>query len=223
MEPKAKNLHQRIIEVMRTVKYVKKNVTVNAGAGGPYKAVSHDAVAAELHGAMADHGIVCGVNQQTSECVDGLTRSGTPKIRYSGWYEVQLINADDPQDRETYRVEAHAEDSGDKAPGKALSYATKMALLKAFMLETGENDEERVEPEEPICVTANQAAEIDDLINESGVDRAGFLRRCRADTVDKIRVADYLRATNYLRRTIEKNNAAANALDAREAESGRQA
>ena len=139
MSDKPRNLHQRIIAVMQQVKYVRKDVTVNAGAGGKYPGVSHDAVASILHGALADNGIVMRVTQDSSQTLEGQTKSGSPKIRYSGWYEVALINADDPQDRETYRVEAHAEDSGDKAPGKALSYAVKMILLKAFVLETGDS------------------------------------------------------------------------------------
>ena len=39
---------------------------------------------------------------------------------------------------------AHANDHGDKAPGKSLSYATKGAILKALMIETGETDEGRI-------------------------------------------------------------------------------
>lgn len=34
-------------------------------------------------------------------------------------------------------------DNADKAPGKALSYAKKYAMLKLFEIETGENDESR--------------------------------------------------------------------------------
>jgi hypothetical protein len=40
-------------------------------------------------------------------------------------------------------VSAHANDQGDKAPGKALSYAVKSAILKVLMIETGESDESR--------------------------------------------------------------------------------
>jgi hypothetical protein len=43
---------------------------------------------------------------------------------------------------------SHALDNGDKAPGKAISYATKYALLKTFLLETGEDEESRHNPSE---------------------------------------------------------------------------
>lgn len=203
MSDKPKNLHQRIIAVMQQVKYVRKDVTVNAGAGGKYPGVSHDAVAAVLHGALADNGIVMRVTQDTSATLEGQTKSGSPKIRYSGWYEVALINADDPQDRETYRVEAHAEDSGDKAPGKALSYAVKMILLKAFMLETGENDEAREAPDEPILITQEQAAKLVEMIEAAGVDKDRFLRWLRISSLSELPAAHYAAAERELSKKLE--------------------
>jgi hypothetical protein len=62
---------------------------------------------------------------------------------YSGDYIVHFVNIDDPKDTASVSINAHAADNGDKAPGKAASYATKYAMLKMFSLETGENDEQR--------------------------------------------------------------------------------
>lgn len=210
MGDKPRNLHQRIIAVMQQVKYVRKDVTVNAGAGGKYPGVSHDAVASILHGALADNGIVMRVTQDSSQTLEGQTKSGSPKIRYSGWYEVALINADDPQDRETYRVEAHAEDSGDKAPGKALSYAVKMILLKAFVLETGENDEARESPDEPILITVEQEARISELIEATGVDKAKFLAWLRVSALGEITAGRYSLAESELLKRLERAKEKAN-------------
>jgi hypothetical protein len=78
---------------------------------------------------------------------------------YTGTYEVNFVNIDDGSDRLTVTVQAHASDNGDKAPGKALSYATKSAILKALSLETGENDESREEiKEKSKTITPEQAA-----------------------------------------------------------------
>ena len=60
-------------------------------------------------------------------------------------YNIHFVNIDDPADRLTVSINAHAADNGDKAPGKCASYATKTAILKALSLETGENDESREE------------------------------------------------------------------------------
>jgi len=58
--------------------------------------------------------------------------------------EVDLINIDKPEDKISTISHGFALDPQDKAFGKAYSYAYKTALLKAFMIETGENDESRV-------------------------------------------------------------------------------
>lgn len=40
-------------------------------------------------------------------------------------------------------------DAGDKAPGKAITYASKISHLKVFGIETGVNDESREEMRNP--------------------------------------------------------------------------
>ena len=64
---------------------------------------------------------------------------------YSGTYEIHFVNIDNGEDRVISTIHSHANDNGDKAPGKAASYATKTAMLKVFSLETGENDESRAD------------------------------------------------------------------------------
>jgi len=206
-----RNLYQRIIAVMQEVGYVRKDSIVEAGGGRTYRAVTHDAVAALIRGHMIKQGIAMHVTLVASSESVGQTKSGAPKYRYSATYDVSLINADNPDDRQTWRVEAHAEDGGDKAPGKALSYAVKMVLLKAFMIETGEDDESRYQPEEPILITTDQAIEISDLIDETGADRAKFLRWCAAETVEGILARNYERAIAALRKRQQQQEGVANA------------
>ena len=216
MTEKPKNLQQRILAVMGEVGYVQKDAVVSTG-GGSYRGVTHDAVAAMLRGAMAKHGIAMHVTQSGSDTVEGQTRSGGAKIRYAGWYDVTLINADNPDDRQTARIEAHAEDGGDKAPGKALSYAVKMLLLKWFMLETGESDESRYQPDEPILITDEQAREIAELIEETGVNAGKFLHWCGVDSVANIAAKNYQRAVGALRERVQQQANAAHATDQQEA------
>ena len=138
--PPAPNLYQRIIEVRKEVSYVQKNAIID----NKYRAVSHDAVVAALRDSMNKHGVIAFPSIVTNGTVSEVTKAdGTraSQFRYAGQFSVTFINADDPKDRETVFVEGHAMDNGDKAPGKASSYAFKSALLKMFLLETGENEE----------------------------------------------------------------------------------
>lgn len=138
------NIYQKLQAVMKAVAYIKKDATVSGG--GSYKAVTHDQVTAFVRPHFVEQGIVVVPRLASGAVVDTgrKTSSGNPIIRYEGLYEVSFVNADEPSDVCVIPVSAHAEDQGDKAPGKALSYATKYAVLKALMLESGENDEGRV-------------------------------------------------------------------------------
>lgn len=137
------NIYQRINEVRKAVAYVQKSANVN----NRYKGVTHDAVTVSARDAMVKEGVVIVPSLRDSKVQDTgtTTKSGVPIIRYEALYDVQFINEDEPSEVICMVTEAHANDEGDKAPGKALSYAVKAALLKVLMLETGEDDESRVE------------------------------------------------------------------------------
>lgn len=204
MSDEKPNLYQRMNAVMRDVAYVKKDATIDAGGGRSYKGVSHDAVTAALRPALIKHGIVVHVNQTSEKVMDGKTAKGYPKIRYEAWYDVALINMDNPADRLTYQVHAHAEDGGDKAPGKAISYAVKSVLLKAFTLETGENDESRFLPDEPAVITDDQFSSLMELIDATNTDMDKFCQYLKINKVDAMPAAMYERAMKALKTKLSK-------------------
>lgn len=138
------NLLQRINEVRKAIDYIQKDKSVSTG-GGSYRAVTHDTVTALVRPAMVEHGIVCWPN-----LVDSLSvpkDEGSKQFRYEATYDFQFCNIEDRADFLTIRIQAHAMDNADKAPGKALSYAMKYALLKLFNIETGDDEESRYQHE----------------------------------------------------------------------------
>lgn len=179
------NIHQRINEVRKKVGYAKKDKEVS---GQGYKAVTHDAVTALLRNHLIEQGVLVVPRLMSSTTQDvGKTKNGAVVIRYAGRYEVDFVNCDNPDDRITVPCEAHANDSGDKAPGKATSYATKYAELKLFNIETGEDDEGRVEPyADQEKINENQVADLDAMIEEVGADKAAFLKYIKADALEDI-------------------------------------
>lgn len=209
------NIYQRILAVASDVGYVKKDVKVQAGSAGNYAGVSHDAVVAKLRGAMIKHGVAMSVTQTAEHITEGQTKSGAPKIRYAAWYTMRLINADAPEQIVEQSIHVHAEDGGDKAPGKSISYAVKMLLLKTFLLETGENDESRHLPDEVAVCTDEQVAEIIEMMLHSGVDREKFLAWIGVANPAEIPAARYDAAVKTLQARIDKNEAAAHAGDQR--------
>jgi hypothetical protein len=187
-----RNIYQRINEVRKKATYVQKDKSVETG-GKPYKVVTHDAVTALLRNHLIDQGVLIVPRLISSKVLDvGKTKSGGTIIRYEGLYEVDFVNCDDPADRITVPCEAHANDSGDKAPGKATSYATKYAMLKLFSIETGEDDEGRVEPYESLeKITEQQVADMNALIEEVGADKPAFLKYIKAEKLEDIPARAY--------------------------------
>lgn len=154
------NIYQKINAVMKEVEYVKKDSRIQN-----YMAVSHDQVVSMARKSLVNHGIVLSISCMRGQFFDRETiDSKVSKLRmYCGDYRVKLINMDEPSDYVEINIQAHSLDGGDKAPGKCITYATKTALLKLLLLETGEDDESRAELRETI--NQDQATELKNLIN----------------------------------------------------------
>ena len=165
------NIYQQINAVMKEVSYVQKDVSVTGG--GSYKAVSHDMVLAVLRKAMVQNGIVTRVEQLRGKFAQMRDLSLDIKMHmYTATYAVDFVNMDNPEDILHCVIQSHANDSGDKAPGKAASYAVKYAMLKTFGLETGESDESRTY--EAPSFTDIQKQEFDNFIADND-DGLGFV------------------------------------------------
>lgn len=141
------NIYQRVTKVREAVAYIRKEKKVES-----YMAVTHDAVTALTRDQFIAHGIVivpsCIVQSAVKD-TGTLTSRGTPFIRFEARYRFEVVNMDDPADKFSIEIEAHALDHGDKAPGKALSYAKKYAVLKLLEIESGEGEEDREEQHKP--------------------------------------------------------------------------
>ena len=166
------NIYQRINNVMKAVKYVQKDSSVS-GMGGGYKAVSNDQVVSVIREALVENGIMVYPEQIDGSFLQMRDVNATPQpIKmglYAGTYKFTFVNIDKPEDTFTATVQAHANDNGDKAPGKALSYASKTVFLKVFCLETGENDESREEQKDFNLITSQQVEQLFPLLcDENG-------------------------------------------------------
>lgn len=142
-------LLERINAVRKAIAYIQKDKAVSTG-GSSYKAVTHDAVTAMVREHLVEHGIVSWPNLIDSSMVQPFQIEGekvNKQWRYEATYDFTFANVEDATDCLVIRIQAHAMDNADKAPGKALSYAKKYAMLKLFEIETGEDEESRYNPE----------------------------------------------------------------------------
>jgi len=150
------NIYQRINEIRKKVTYIQKVTAVQT-----YKAVTHDQVTAALRASMVEQNILILPHLISTKSLDaGATSKGTVQVRVEAEYSFSFINGDEPADGFQVSVSAHAIDTGDKAAGKALSYAMKMVLLKVFTIETGESDESRFAEDFDLLSYAESLSEV---------------------------------------------------------------
>jgi hypothetical protein len=136
------NLFQRLNAIQAEVGYVQKDTKVSTG-GGSYSAISHDAVTAMLRPHLVKHGVIISTSLNGDPVLDPAA-DGAKQRLFRAEFVVSFINIDNPEDRHAVIVPAFSMDTGDKHCGKAISMATKYAMLKVFALETGDAEESRV-------------------------------------------------------------------------------
>jgi hypothetical protein len=126
-KPMIKNIYQRIHAIMANIDYIQKGPKK---AAGMYTYVSHDAVSEAIHPLLVKHGVV------VIPSVKEMHQDGN---RTSMVVTVKFVNIDNPDDCFVVESRGYGIDTGDKGPGKCMSYAVKYALLKTFCLETGDD------------------------------------------------------------------------------------
>lgn len=201
-DQKVLNIYQRINKVMSEVKYAQKDANIQG-----YKAVTHDQIVATARHAFVKHGIVITPSQIHGDFAEAV--EGSKMRLYTGGYVISFVNMDDPKDKISVTIEAHALDNGDKAPGKCLTYATKSAVIKVLWLETGENDESRNPEAETI--TSEQAEELRQMIKEAGLTESGFLDTANIDSLEEMQKARLKPAKAHLNRLKAKKQEPENA------------
>ena len=126
MTTKTLNIYQRIAQAMEKVTYIQKDKK----QGMQYAIVSHDVVTAKVRPALLEAGVVYHPDSMT------FAQNGN---RTEMTVTVKFVNIDKPDDFIVVPGLGYGIDNQDKGPGKALSYAVKMVLLKTMGLETGED------------------------------------------------------------------------------------
>lgn len=174
------NIYQRINKVMNEVEYVKKDKAVSGG-GANYKAVTHDQVVSAVRSSLVKNGIVIEPKQISGEFLvlrDMNAKPAPVKMGlYTGSYEIAFVNIDKPEERTSITVQAHANDNGDKAPGKAMTYAVKTAVVKQFYLETGEDDESRADIADTDFIGQDQISQLQNLLLDANGNPTDKLNR----------------------------------------------
>lgn len=123
------NIYQRIKAVMDDIQYLAKDDQVSFGTT-KYKAISEEKVTTAVRASMIKNGLVMYPETQD------ILREGqitTVNVTY------RMVNIDNPDEQIQIASSGQGSDTQDKGSGKAMTYAFKYALLRTFMIPTGED------------------------------------------------------------------------------------
>lgn len=149
------NIIQRMAAITAELQTVAKNLTVEAGRGKGYKAVSERDIIDAVKPLEAQHGVYSypaarellesQVMESESEYNGKTTRRTSFFSRIKTVY--RFVNVDDPLDYIETVTFAEGIDAQDKGSGKAMTYADKYALMKAYKISTGEDPDQEASEE----------------------------------------------------------------------------
>jgi len=198
-EKQVLNIYQRMAAITNELGYVGKNLVVPVNKkGDSYKAVSDADVIAAIKPIEFKWGIYSyAYNREIEETKEITTTYGTVQqfIRLKIYY--RFVNIDKPDEIIDTVSLGDGIDSGDKAPGKATTYAEKYALMKAYKLSTGD-DPDKDASQEYIPKPIDKKPEVikKDLLDyNNALDIQ--LKKMGVDVTEDI-VADYILTTAKL-------------------------
>lgn len=147
METKTLNIYQRMLAATAEINRVAKNLKVDVTKTSSYKAVAEADVLEAVKPVEEKHGIysfpVARKIIKDEILISTSTWDGKATEKQSQFMRVEttyrFVNVDKPDDFIEITTYGDGVDSQDKAPGKAMTYGDKYALLKAYKIQTGDD------------------------------------------------------------------------------------
>lgn len=151
-EIKEMNIYEKMSAIVNELGIVGKNLNVDLGKGKNYKAVQEKDVLDAIKPLEAKYRIYSYPKERKvidnsileKETSYGITKSLYMRIETT--YE--FVNIDKQEEKMTMVSYGDGIDTGDKAPGKAMTYSDKYSLLKAYKVATGDDPDKEASPNE---------------------------------------------------------------------------
>ena len=152
---KALNIYEKLSLITDEIGVIEKNLNVSINKTSSYKAVSERDVLDNVKPIERKYRVYSYpvkrevIDRDTlvkeSEFNGNVTRTNSLFMRIETTY--RFVNIDNPNEYVETIVYGDGVDTGDKAPGKAMTYADKYALMKAYKLSTGDDPDKDASPE----------------------------------------------------------------------------
>lgn len=155
-EIKKMNIFEKLSKITDEIGVIEKNLDVKINKTSSYKAVGERQVLDGIKPLEIKYRVFSypfkreivdnSILTKESEYNGQINKTNSLYMRIKTIYRfVNIDNIDEYIDIDTY---GDGIDTGDKAPGKAMTYADKYALMKAYKLSTGDDPDKEASPEE---------------------------------------------------------------------------
>lgn len=147
MEQKTLNIYERLLAITSELSRVAKNLEVGFGAN-KYKATGEADVLAAIKPLEKQYGVYSfPIKREIVETMELETKTGTRNLFMRIATTYRFVNVEKPEEYVEITSYGDGVDSQDKAPGKAMTYSDKYALMKAYKIITGDDPDQNMSEE----------------------------------------------------------------------------
>lgn len=191
------NIYEKLSAITNEISAVAKNLNVGYGKS-QYKAVGEADVLAAVKPTEEKYKVYSyPVSRRVieSNVLTSLDKDGNEKRQLFMRLEViyRFVNMENPEEYIDITTYGDGVDPGDKAPGKAMTYADKYALLKAYKIITGDDPDQKasetlkaVERKETVSsqlITDVQAVALESVLTAGNVNIPKLLEMYKVKTL----------------------------------------
>lgn len=181
------NIYQKMANITAELQTVAKNLVVQQTKTSSYKAVSERDILDAVKPLEAKHGVYSypvsrkvlesNLLESESEYNGKVNKKTTFMTRIETVY--RFVNVDKPDDFIETITFAEGIDTQDKGSGKAMTYADKYALMKAYKISTGEDPDQNASEEKSYkrAGGADYRKMLIARLNELGMDATEFAQK----------------------------------------------
>lgn len=219
------NIYEKMSLITTEMAVIEKNLKVAVNAKNSYKAVSERDVLDNVKPLEAKYRVYSyplkreitdkDTLVKETEYNGNITRTNTLFMRLNTIY--RFINMDKPDEYIDIDTFGDGLDTGDKAPGKAMTYADKYALMKAYKISTGDDPDKDASPEQGYRKTktirkGDEEINLDitkdfmELLNKTETDIDELLKHYGAENYNLLSDEQKIDAIGVMKKKLEKMN-----------------
>lgn len=216
-ENKGLNIFQKMLKITAELPSVVKGMEVRGVDGKvKYLAVGEKDILDTVKPLEEKYGIYSFPFQREFEKMEYKDRIAVRcKVVY------RFINVDNPTEMIDIISYGDGIDTQDKAPGKAMTYADKYALMKAYKISTGEDPDQEASPE--VMISEKQLSYLNSLLVQSPTLKTNVLKHFNVDDIANLTSEQAKEAIDKAKKTIDKAKAKKAAEEAKAAKEAKKA